>query len=85
MLRTDRLNMFPPNYPVALAALAANTGNVDMVMVAGRIAKRGGELVDIDLDRVRRLAVESRDNLLERVGTGFDEIWSPSAFTPKAV
>ena len=67
LLRTDLLNMHPVNNPVAQVALAANAANVDTVLVGGRVLKRDGQLVGVDLDRVRRLARDSRDRLLAAV------------------
>lgn len=53
------VNLVPVGDPVGATVLAAHPGNVDTVIVDGRVLKRGGELVAVDLDRVRRLAVES--------------------------
>jgi cytosine/adenosine deaminase-related metal-dependent hydrolase len=80
MLRTDRLNMLPVNNPVASVALAANTSNIDLVMVAGRVVKRNGDLVDIDTRRVRELAESSRDYLIAHTeGACLGGGWQPSA------
>ncbi|MEA2467606.1 MAG: 5-methylthioadenosine/S-adenosylhomocysteine deaminase [Thermoleophilaceae bacterium] len=81
VLRADRLNMYPVNHPVASAALAANTSNVESVFVAGTAVKRDGELVGVDLDRVRRLATESRDYLLSKAeGACIGGSWFPKAY-----
>jgi 5-methylthioadenosine/S-adenosylhomocysteine deaminase len=37
------------------------------VLVRGTVVKRAGRLVGVDLDRVRRLAEDSRDRLFARV------------------
>jgi len=44
MLRADDLNLFPVHDPVYSVVEMANGGNVDTVMIAGRIAKRAGRL-----------------------------------------
>lgn len=44
MLRADDLNLFPVHDPVFSVVEMANGGNVDTVMIAGRIAKRAGQL-----------------------------------------
>jgi 5-methylthioadenosine/S-adenosylhomocysteine deaminase len=78
LLRTDMLNLHPVNNPVAQVALAANTANVDAVLVAGRFVKRDGQLVCADVARAHQLADESRDRLLAAVPgarTGGD--WVP--------
>lgn len=44
MLRADDLNLFPVHDPVYSVVEMGNGGNVDTVMIAGRIAKRAGRL-----------------------------------------
>lgn len=78
LMRADRLNMTPVNNPVGAVVLAAGVGNVDTVLVAGRVVKRDGELVGVDLDRVRRLAYESRDYLFERAGFELGGRYAPT-------
>ncbi|MDF3313666.1 amidohydrolase family protein [Rhodococcus sp. T2V] len=63
LLRTDRLNVLPGRDPVAATVSACDVSNVDTVFVGGRIVKRDGLLVGVDLDQIRRLASESRDRL----------------------
>lgn len=83
VLRGDRLNLYPLNHPTAAVALAANTSNVETVFVAGRAVKRGGELVDVNLDHVRGAALESRDYLLKHAeGARIGGDWVPAAFVP---
>ena len=38
--------------PIGTIVVFSDTSNVDSVFVAGRAVKRGGKLVDVDLDRV---------------------------------
>ena len=47
---------------------AAQPANVDTVMVAGKVVKRAGKLVGVDLDRVGRDAAASRDYLVGKLG-----------------
>lgn len=68
MIRRTDINLYPVNDPVGAVVLCANTGNVDSVFVAGRAVKRGGRLVGVDLDRVRRLAAASRDYIFAEYG-----------------
>jgi cytosine/adenosine deaminase-related metal-dependent hydrolase len=68
MLRADRLNVFPLNDPVGAVVVGADTGNVDSVFIAGRAMKRNGQLLNVDLDRARKLAVESRDYVVAKTG-----------------
>jgi 5-methylthioadenosine/S-adenosylhomocysteine deaminase len=64
LVRTDSLGMTPLNNPPAAVVTSGHPGLVDTVLVAGRVVKRDGVLVDVDLARVRRLATETRDHLL---------------------
>ena len=68
MLRADAINTLPLNNAYGAVVLSMDTSNVDSVFVAGRARKRGGRLLDVDLDRVSRLAAGSRDYILERTG-----------------
>jgi len=64
LISTDTLSLTPMNNPWGAIVYAAHPGNVDTVMVGGRIVKRDGKLLDADVERVRRLALETRDYLL---------------------
>jgi 5-methylthioadenosine/S-adenosylhomocysteine deaminase len=78
LLRNTGFNLWPLNDPMASTVLAAHPENVDTVLVAGRVVKRGGRLTTVDEDRVRQLAVDSRDRLLARAGV-------PARFRPANV
>lgn len=66
VLRADDLTIFPLNHPAGAVASAGHPGLVDTVLVAGRIVKRDGKLVGVDLDRLRELALESRESIVRR-------------------
>jgi 5-methylthioadenosine/S-adenosylhomocysteine deaminase len=68
MLRTDRVNVFPVNDPIGAVVWGMDTGNVDSVFVAGRALKRNGQLLGVDLNRVRQMATESRDYVVKKSG-----------------
>jgi cytosine/adenosine deaminase-related metal-dependent hydrolase len=68
MLRTDRPNVFPINDPIGAVVWGMDTGNVDSVFVAGKALKRNGQLLNVDLDRVRKMAIESRDYVVSTSG-----------------
>ncbi len=68
LLRTDRMNVTPLNDPVTAVVTGMDTGNVDTVMVGGRLLKQGGKLLHVDWSAVRRLTSESRDHVIERSG-----------------
>jgi 5-methylthioadenosine/S-adenosylhomocysteine deaminase len=68
MLRTDQINVMPVNNAFGAIVLGMDTSNVDTVLIAGKIMKRQGRLVGVDVNRVRRDAEQSRDYLLGKTG-----------------
>ncbi len=68
MLRTDRMNVTPLNDPATAVVVGMDTGNVDTVLIGGRVMKRNGQLLHVDWPAVRRLAVESRDHVVAKSG-----------------
>jgi 5-methylthioadenosine/S-adenosylhomocysteine deaminase len=69
LIRTDSLTMSPLNNPAAALVYNAHPGLVDTVLVRGRVVKRHGRLTDLDVDRIRAMAEETRDHLLEQART----------------
>ena len=53
MLRTDRMNVTPLNDPATAVVAGMDTGNVDTVVIAGRVMKRHGELLHVDWPAVK--------------------------------
>jgi cytosine/adenosine deaminase-related metal-dependent hydrolase len=68
LLRTDTINVLPINNVYGAIVLGMDTSNVDTVLVAGRARKHRGRLVDVDLQRIARLATESRDYIVSKTG-----------------
>jgi len=68
MLRTDRINVTPLNDAATAVVAGMDTGNVDTVLIAGRVMKRHGELLHVDWPAVRRMATESRDYVVAKSG-----------------
>jgi 5-methylthioadenosine/S-adenosylhomocysteine deaminase len=68
MLRTDLLNTLPFNNAYGAIVTAMDTSNVDTVLIAGKVVKRGGKLEGVDLDSVGRQAAASRDYLVGKLG-----------------
>ena len=58
----------PVNNAYGAVVLGMDTSNVDTVFIGGRVMKRDGRLVQVDLDRVRRDAEQSRDYLVAKAG-----------------
>ncbi len=66
MLRMDDLNVVPVNNAYGAVVTGMDTSNVDTVFVAGRLVKRHGKLVGVNVKRVRELVTASRDYILSR-------------------
>jgi len=43
------------------AVLSMGPSNVDTVLIAGKVKKRNGQLVGVDLDAIAKKVAESRD------------------------
>jgi cytosine/adenosine deaminase-related metal-dependent hydrolase len=68
LLTTDRLNIWPLNNAAGVVVNQMNPGNVDAVFIAGKVKKWRGNLVGVDLPRVRRLVQDARDAVMRRAG-----------------
>jgi 5-methylthioadenosine/S-adenosylhomocysteine deaminase len=60
MLRTDLLNVMPINNAVGAVVTSMTSHNVDTVMIAGKIMKRNGVLLGVDMNRVAKLGREAQ-------------------------
>jgi 5-methylthioadenosine/S-adenosylhomocysteine deaminase len=68
MIRTDEVNIAPFTDAANMVALAAQPGNVDTVVVDGRILKRHGRLTAVDVQDVIRRASASLAAVRRRAG-----------------
>lgn len=68
LLRTDRLNTTPINDPTTAVVVGMDTGNVDTVLIAGRVMKQGGRIVSLDWPALLTAATEARDRVLAKSG-----------------
>lgn len=68
MLNTNRINVMPINDPIGAVVWGMDTGNVDTVFVAGKVMKRRGQLIGVDLAHVSDMVYESRDYVLKKSG-----------------
>jgi cytosine/adenosine deaminase-related metal-dependent hydrolase len=68
LLQREAINVLPVNNVYGAIVLGMDTSNVDTVFIGGRLRKRQGRLVDVDLDRVSRLARASRDYVVSAAG-----------------
>jgi cytosine/adenosine deaminase-related metal-dependent hydrolase len=81
LLRTDLPHLAPVADPVAATVLAAGTGTVDAVLVAGRWVKRDGALL-ADPRPVLQRAAASQRYLFEAARVR-DEPWCPPALAAR--
>jgi len=81
MIRGDDINMLPVNDPVGSVVLHAHPGNVDTVMVAGRILKRDGQLLE-SRDRLKQRMADSHERLTEAIAATGGLIPQPPAPLP---
>lgn len=63
LTRTDAPHLVPARDPAAALVLYANAGDVDTVLVAGRVVKRGGRLVGVDWPALAARLVRSSEHL----------------------
>ena len=77
LLRGDDLTVFPATNPVAAIVSAGHPGLVDTVVVAGRVVKRDGALVDVDLAALRGRLLESRNWVAAAADVPLDGTWRP--------
>jgi cytosine/adenosine deaminase-related metal-dependent hydrolase len=68
ILDATRINVTPlNNVPGAVVSLMDRT-NVETVIVAGKVRKWKGQLLDVDLDRLRQQLEDSRDYIFSKAG-----------------
>src|SRR5580658_1971555 len=68
MVRTDGVGVFPMTNAIGTIVQAVGRSDVDTVMVAGMVRKRGGKLVDVDVAGLHAEVNASRDHLLNLSG-----------------
>ena len=72
LIRTDAINLYPSNHALGTVALAADSRNVDTVIIGGRIRKQRGVMTGVNLEKYRQLADESRQYLFSKAGYTLD-------------
>jgi cytosine/adenosine deaminase-related metal-dependent hydrolase len=68
LLNAEAINVAPLNVVPGAVVSLMERSNVETVIVAGQIRKWKGQLVDVDLPRLRRQLERSRDYLFEAAG-----------------
>jgi 5-methylthioadenosine/S-adenosylhomocysteine deaminase len=68
MLRTNGVAVFPVSNAIGTIVQAVERSDVDTVMVAGRLRKRSGKLIGVDIEKLSAEVIASRDYLLGASG-----------------
>jgi cytosine/adenosine deaminase-related metal-dependent hydrolase len=66
MLDTNRINVFPMNNVPGTVVTMMDTSNVEHVFIGGKPVKYRGQLIGVDLARLRRQIEKARDGMLAR-------------------
>lgn len=72
LLDAEAINVMPLNSAAGAVVTLMERSNVDTVLVAGKIRKWAGRLVDVNLSALRRRLADSRDELFQRAGVSHD-------------
>jgi len=68
LLRTDQLNVMPMNNAVGAVVTSMGPQNVDTVLIAGKVMKRNGKLVGVDMNRIARLGEQAKARVYKAAG-----------------
>jgi cytosine/adenosine deaminase-related metal-dependent hydrolase len=68
LLRHDMLNVMPMNNAVGAVVTSMGPQNVDTVLIAGKVMKRDGKLVGVDMARLARLGAEAKARVYKAAG-----------------
>ncbi len=68
MIRANDLNMWPVHDPVSSVVMQAGIGNIDTVLVAGKVRKRRGKLVYPKLEQRKHELLASGRRILSELG-----------------
>jgi cytosine/adenosine deaminase-related metal-dependent hydrolase len=72
MIRTDDINLYPSNNAIGTVVAAADTRNVDTVIIGGTIRKLRGKLLGVNMSKFRQQVDESRSYLFQKAGYKLD-------------
>jgi 5-methylthioadenosine/S-adenosylhomocysteine deaminase len=76
LIRATDINLQPFNDVATSLVYSAHRGNVDTVLVGGRVVKRGGRIVHVDADAVLRRANAARDRIYDAAAErGYRPAW----------
>ena len=68
IIRADDINLYPSNNAIGTVVAAADTRNIDTVIIGGKVRKFRGKLLGLDMAKHRHMVEESRGYLFSRTG-----------------
>src|SRR5258708_3177086 len=68
LIRTNEINLYPSNNAIGTVVAAADSRNVDTVIIGSRVRKFRGKILGFEWEKFRRLADDSPAYLFERQG-----------------
>lgn len=80
LIDTRSPNLIGAGVSISTIVGFAHQGNVDTVIVAGKIRKRGGKLVGVDLEKTAGESARAREDLFRRAGVAADTEWKPDPY-----
>ena len=72
MIRTDDINLYPSNNAIGTVVAAADSRNVDTVIIGGTIRKLRGKLLGVNMAKFKQQVDESRNYLFQKAGYKLD-------------
>jgi len=72
MIRADDVNLYPSNNAIGTVVAAADSKNVDTVIIGGVIRKSKGKLVGVNMAKFRQQVDDSRNYLFQSAGYRLD-------------
>jgi len=72
MIRTDDINLYPSNNAIGTVVAAADSRNVDTVIIGGTIRKLRGKLLGVNMSKFKQQVDESRNYLFQKAGYKLD-------------
>jgi len=74
LLRADDLNLVPGGFVDGMVARSARAHNVDTVIIDGRVMKRGGEVVGLDVGQITENVAKAAYDARQKIG----DIYAPT-------
>jgi len=68
LIRTNEINLYPSNNAIGTVVAAADSRNVDTVIIGGRLRKFRGKIIGLEWEKFRRMVDDSRAYLFEKQG-----------------